>query len=368
MGLAASMASYIAMVGDRVTAEDNSVFMIHNASGFAMGDYKTMRKTADIIEGLSNLLAKKYMDRTGKSLDEIKTLMDDETFLFGDEIEKGGFVDEIIKTEKEKDKNTAVALASVAITDCIGKMKASEKEKDDLEKAAAFLNIKNVIQGGDTKNQTKVKANATKTLTKQRSKTMDSLTDILAIEDAKERQDGLDKFFGGLFDAEREKMVKDALMAVKKEVEPDQALNQIVEGLQTEIKALQEKVVASKELADAETEKRRLLEIKSSLQEKEIVGDLEKMTKTIFTLENVSPELATDMIDQFQEMSNKLKAAGIFSELGNSSEGESTSAYDKLKAKVDESLKEDSSLTPAKVWKNVIRDNSELYKEYLKER
>ena len=71
MGLAASMASYIAMVGDHIIAEDNAVFMIHNASGFAIGDHNTMHKAADVLEGLSNLLAKKYMDRTGKSLEEI---------------------------------------------------------------------------------------------------------------------------------------------------------------------------------------------------------------------------------------------------------------------------------------------------------
>lgn len=396
MGLAASMASYIAMVGDHIIAEDNAVFMIHNASGFAMGTHKTMRKAADVMEGLSNMLAKKYMDKTGKSLEEMKILMDAETFLFGDEIKDAGFVDEVAKTEKEKDKKTAVALATVAITDCMMKMKESEQEKEDLERASALLNINVMNQGGEQKTEgtwkycvcskcnhweqhtagkpcgkcpkCKTQMHGTNTKPTKGGKSMKDLAEILMIEDVKERQDELDTFFGELFDADREKMVKEALMAIKKETKPDSALEQVVETLQGEIKNLQNEVVESKKLAGTEMEKRRMLEIQASLQEKEIVGDIEKMTKTVFTLEKVSPELADDMISQFQELSNKLKAAGIFSEIGSGSEGKVESAYEKLKAKVDETLKADSNVTPAKVWKNVIRDNPELYKEYLKER
>lgn len=137
MGLAASMASYIAMVGDYIIAEDNAVFMVHNVSGFAMGDHNVMRKAGNVFEGLSNLLAKKYMNQTGKSLTEMKALMDDETFLYGDEIKKAGFVDEIAESEEDKDKKSAVALAKITIADCISKMKESEGE--DLEKAAAMI-------------------------------------------------------------------------------------------------------------------------------------------------------------------------------------------------------------------------------------
>jgi len=109
-------------------------------------------------------------------------------------------------------------------------------------------------------------------------------------------------------------------------------------------------------------------EIKASLQDDGVVGDIEKMTKTIFALENVSSELAQDMIAQFKTMSEKLKAAGIFTELGSNNEGNVEDPYDTLKKKVDESLEVNSNITPAKAWKNVIRDNPELYKEYLKDK
>ena len=397
MGLAASMASYIAMVGDHIIAEDNAVFMIHNASGFAIGDHNTMHKAADVLEGLSNLLAKKYMDRTGKSLEEMKVLMDKTTFLYGDEIEEAGFVDEVAKTEKEKDRTAAVALATISIADCVAKMKTAEQEKEDLERAAALLNIEIINQGGDTKTQGTWKYcvcdkcsywedhkagkpcgkcpkcgtqmhGADKKPTKG-GKGMKTLVEILAIEDAEEREKELDTFFSELFDADREKMVKEALMAIKKETAVvDNDLVQVVEGLQGEIKTLQDEVVESKKKAGEETEKRRMLEISADLQDKKIVGDIEKMTKTIFALEKVSPELAADMVEQFQAMSEKLKAAGIFTEIGSGAEGKVEPPYEKMKAEVDKILAADSNITPAKAWKNVIRDNPELYKEYLKKR
>ena len=158
-------------------------------------------------------------------------------------------------------------------------------------------------------------------------------------------------------------------MAIKEETASiDNDLVQVVEGLQGEIKALQTEVVESKKQANDETEKRRKLEITADLQEKKVVGDVEKMTKTIFALEKVSPELAKDMTEQFQSMSEKLKAAGIFSEIGSGAEGKIEDPYEKMKVKVDEILAADSNTTPAKAWKNVIRDNPELYKEYLKKR
>lgn len=139
MGLAASMASYIALAGKRVTAEDNAVYMIHNVSALAAGDHKEMRKTADTIDKLSGLLAKQYAKKTGKGIDAIRKMMDDETYLYGDEMKKAGFVDEIIGSEKEKDRDTDVLTAMARVEECINVMKKSDKCKGDLEKAAACI-------------------------------------------------------------------------------------------------------------------------------------------------------------------------------------------------------------------------------------
>ena len=139
VGQAASMGSYIALAGDKMVAEDNAVFMIHNVRGLSMGDHNDLRKSADTFERLSNLLAKAYVAKTGKSIEDIRAMMDEETFLFGDEIVEEGFADEIISTKSDTDKETAVAIAQAVIADCIKTMKESDKVKDDTEQAAAML-------------------------------------------------------------------------------------------------------------------------------------------------------------------------------------------------------------------------------------
>ena len=109
--IAASIASYIALAGDSIKAYDNATFMIHNAWTFAAGDHNELRKTADIVEGLSSIMSKKYASKTGKSIEDINVLMDDSSFYYGDEILNNGFCDEIIATDEDSSKKEAVALA-----------------------------------------------------------------------------------------------------------------------------------------------------------------------------------------------------------------------------------------------------------------
>ena len=136
--IAASMASYIALAGDNIKAYDNAVYMIHNASVFSWGDARALRKSANIVESLSNLLAKAYILKTGKTAEEIAKMMDDETYLFGSEILEMGFVDEIISSEKEIDSSSATALASESVKACMSSYK-DHFEKEDSVQVAAIL-------------------------------------------------------------------------------------------------------------------------------------------------------------------------------------------------------------------------------------
>ena len=140
-GIAASMASYIALAGDEVHAYDNATFMIHNVVVFAFGDYQELRKVADIAEGLTDLLANKYVEKTGASKEKIRNLMDAETWFFGEEIRDNGFVDEIIETDKDKNKDSAIALARDKFQSCLERIKSIEN-KEDINKLAAKLNFK----------------------------------------------------------------------------------------------------------------------------------------------------------------------------------------------------------------------------------
>ncbi len=147
VGIAASMASYIPMMADRIEVEDNTVFMIHNPSGFAMGDHRDMEFMAKLLESLRNLLSKAYAKQTGKSAKEIAALMDDTTFLFGDQIADEGFADEVINRDNEEMRTTAaktpdgyIKAAQDEIQACNDLMDEAQKEKPvDVEKIAALM-------------------------------------------------------------------------------------------------------------------------------------------------------------------------------------------------------------------------------------
>ncbi len=141
MSLAASIASYIALAGDVVKAHDNAVYMIHNAHVFVGGDHNKLRKSADIVAGLSNIIAKKYIEITGKDEKEIKDMMDIETFFYGEEMVEAGFVDEIIETEDAKDPEGAKAMAHEQYAACMKEANARYEDADFNEAAALLANL-----------------------------------------------------------------------------------------------------------------------------------------------------------------------------------------------------------------------------------
>lgn len=142
-GLAASMASYIAVnpAFSYVKAEDNAIFMIHNPMGLTAGDYHEMSKMAEVLEGITGILAEAYIKKTGKSQKAIRSLMDEEGWFFGSEIMDAGFVDEILAecSPDEEEKKKSVIEARLKVTALMDKIKNSEKTKDDIMQVAAYL-------------------------------------------------------------------------------------------------------------------------------------------------------------------------------------------------------------------------------------
>jgi ATP-dependent protease ClpP protease subunit len=93
-GLAASIASVVALAGDEVRMAPNAFFMIHNPWGITIGDAKIHRKMADTLEKIGEgAIASTYMAKTGEALETIETWMDEETWFNAREAEKAGFAD-----------------------------------------------------------------------------------------------------------------------------------------------------------------------------------------------------------------------------------------------------------------------------------
>ena len=95
MGVAASAASVIAMAGDTIVMPENAFMMIHNPLNLAYGNADDLREMADVLDKIGASLIGIYAKRTGMPEDEIKTLLDAETWLNAEEAVLKGFADEL---------------------------------------------------------------------------------------------------------------------------------------------------------------------------------------------------------------------------------------------------------------------------------
>ncbi len=104
-GLAASAATILLMAADTVEVPANAYLMIHNAGGCVCGDHRDMKKAADMLAKFSRDIANLYVSRIEDSsasnegfnraatLTKILQMMDDETWLTGEEAVALGLAD-----------------------------------------------------------------------------------------------------------------------------------------------------------------------------------------------------------------------------------------------------------------------------------
>ncbi|HCK7397576.1 TPA: Clp protease ClpP, partial [Pseudomonas aeruginosa] len=94
-GLAASMASVIAMAGDTIYMPENAMMMVHKPWGIQGGDADDMRRYAELLDKVEDTLVMAYANKTGKSADDIKALLKEETWMNGREAVAAGFADQL---------------------------------------------------------------------------------------------------------------------------------------------------------------------------------------------------------------------------------------------------------------------------------
>jgi ATP-dependent Clp endopeptidase proteolytic subunit ClpP len=101
-GVAASMASVIAMAGKKVQAYDNTMLMIHNAWTVMAGNQYDLRETADILEKIDGNILNVYYDKSKTGKRELSDMMKAETWLTAKEAKEKGFVDLIVDGKAAK--------------------------------------------------------------------------------------------------------------------------------------------------------------------------------------------------------------------------------------------------------------------------
>ena len=114
-GMAASAAGYVTLAANRTRVEANSLLMIHNVWAIVAGDYREMAKQAEFLQAASRVIADAYASRSGRPLNEIRTLMDAETWYYGQEILDAGFADELLDAPPARSERRDSALASARL-------------------------------------------------------------------------------------------------------------------------------------------------------------------------------------------------------------------------------------------------------------
>lgn len=76
-GVAASIASLIAMAGDKVEMAENALLMIHAPWGFASGNSADMRDFADMLDKYAEAMATSYTAKSGMTQEEVMALLTD---------------------------------------------------------------------------------------------------------------------------------------------------------------------------------------------------------------------------------------------------------------------------------------------------
>lgn len=94
-GIAASIASVIAMAGDEIRISETGFVMIHNAAGACFGMADDMRKVADLLDTVSGAIADVYAARTGNARDQVLGWMDAETWFTGPDALANKFADQM---------------------------------------------------------------------------------------------------------------------------------------------------------------------------------------------------------------------------------------------------------------------------------
>lgn len=98
-GVAASMASVIAMAGTTVSMSPTAQMMIHNASGTGSGDYRDFEHFSKQLKTTNEAIVNAYILKTGKTKAELFAMMDKETWMSAKDARDNNFADQIKKYE-----------------------------------------------------------------------------------------------------------------------------------------------------------------------------------------------------------------------------------------------------------------------------
>lgn len=115
-GLAASIASIVALAGQSVEAAESSFVMIHNPWTCMCGDAEEFRHAAGVLDKIGGQLAAAYAAKTGADLEQVRAWMGAETWYTAQEARDAGLVDRVLG-DGEEEAQAALAGFDLSIFD-----------------------------------------------------------------------------------------------------------------------------------------------------------------------------------------------------------------------------------------------------------
>lgn len=231
-GLAASIASVIAMAGDEIIMSPGSMMMVHNPWSMGAGSSEELREVADLLDEIRESIIPIYSERTGLSKDEIIEIMDSETWMSAEKAVEKGFADKVLK-KKETKKESKMALSGsfafnmsankVAFDDFINKLnskgdtsmaiKAEEVKDEVLDTEVKDEEVKEVAEE-KTEEVEEVKAEETTEVEEKGDEEAEAETEA---EEAEEKVEAEEEVEEEAEEAEAKDEIGEAIQALKDE-------------------------------------------------------------------------------------------------------------------------------------------------------
>lgn len=143
-GLAASIASVIAMSGDTIFMPSNAMMMVHNPWSYAIGNSADMRKQADTLDAIGESMKLTYLEKAGDKLDAdtLSSLLDNETWLSAQQCVDYGLADEILPANQ-----TAASISDDLFARYRNVPKAFQKPKEEPKEPSLLQQKFKIIRG-----------------------------------------------------------------------------------------------------------------------------------------------------------------------------------------------------------------------------
>lgn len=113
VGEAASAGSVIAMAGDRIEMGEAALMMIHEGMGIVMGRADEMDEMSAFLRLVNGVVAELYANRSGQKLDDVLSMMKNETWMSAKDAVDKGFADVALKKDSKKKSYASAAMAAL---------------------------------------------------------------------------------------------------------------------------------------------------------------------------------------------------------------------------------------------------------------